>query len=159
MFLFPYESVNVELSISKETFPLHSLKLFPLWNPACSKFDNVIVCITSFAPVVVFVPCVAVPTSILILFVAFSPSINTFTLFFSNDVVTSLVYSFDNTSGFVVPLNVIFIVFSVVFTSTFSFVHSVLYFGFIVPVVSSIVVVEFVFALKCVVSLNIASGA
>ena len=109
---------------------------------AFAKFVSVIVCNTSFAPVLEFsVVCVAFPSEIAFnLFndsVAFTPSIYTLMFDFVKLLVTSLLYWSTAIAVFVVPLNVILMflfVLSIV-TRFSSFTHSVLYFGFIVPFV------------------------
>ena len=71
-----------------------------------------------------------------------------------NELVTSLIYSSTATSGLVVPLNVTFsfgLLASLVSIDAFSFIHSVRYFGSMVPLTDDIVV-EFAFSLKCVLS-------
>ena len=101
----------------------------------------VIVCNTSCAPVLVLVVVVAVPTaivalSVILLLVYIVLSIYTFISVLASVLVTLLAYSLAGTSGFVVPLIVIFIfglLASLVSIDAFSFTHSVRYFGLMVP--------------------------
>ena len=128
---------------------------FPVCLTASSKFDKVRTCNTSFAPVLVLFVCVAVPNDFVIISVTSVLSTNTLMSFTDNELVTSLMYSSLATSVFVVPLNVMFsfgLFASAVSVCTLSFIHSVLYFGLMVPFVNSIVVLESVFNLKFVLS-------
>ena len=86
-------------------------------------------------------------------------SINILILLLVNELVTLLAYSLPLTSVLVVPLSEICTFLLLVFTCTDCFIHSVLYFGLIVPLVKFMVVLEFVFSLKFVLLLYIASGA
>ena len=113
--------------------PLHSLKFFPCCLNVSSRFESVNTCNTSFAFVNAFVAVVASASDFVIV-VTSSPSNNTCMFSAFNELVTLLVKS-TPASAFVLPLNVIVIFLSSLLIADLSFTHSVLYFGFIVPVV------------------------
>ena len=136
--LFPYVSFNVPCGISTLIFPLHSLYDFPVLIVASSKSDSVNTCVTSYFPVFELYVRVDEPSDLAMILVTSVPSINIFILLAVNELVTSLAYSLASTSGFVVPFNVMFnfgLFASVVSVCTACFVHSVLYFGLMVPLV------------------------
>jgi len=132
IFLFPYLSARFPCAISNEIFPLYSLYSFPFSLP-CSIFVNVSTCLTSFAFVVAFCTVVAIPKLLPIL-VSSVPFIYTLMFPAANELVKLLTYVVP-ASEFVLPLNVIITFLFASSTVTDSFIHSVLYFGLIVPFV------------------------
>ena len=117
--------------------PLHSVYVFPSFLVS-SNPDIVNTCVTSFAPVIAFFATTVVAIDLLTV-VDSTPSKYTCILSAVNELVTLLVKSFP-ASAFVLPLNVTVIllffkfVLSIVNVDSY-FSHSVLYFGFIVPLV------------------------
>ena len=125
------------MSIFNEILPLHSVYVLPFFL-ASSNPDIVKTCVTSFAPVVAFFTPTAFASDFFTC-VDSTPSKYTCMLSAVNELVTLLVKSFP-ASSFVLPLSVtVILLFCRLFLSIVSaddsFIHSVLYLGFIVPLV------------------------